>query len=778
MIMQTDKNIYPNAEPTKPALKVVPRAIPDIEHLSRLVPDATYFPLKTNLKKPDNVNGYLGAVASFDVDWTGNTGWVMGGQPYFAIDVDIKKSHRGASALCRFLGIDLPDGLTEENAIDRLVDNLNTLIIGTPTGGIHIVYHQDLGFVADWPHPPASCEYRGKVGYLCAQGTHVEISADPVQNTATGDYFILKDRPVALAPAKILKELVEYKEPVLKSSGIPHEHTDHPLIIEALDSFMKSRPSAIGGQGGEGYRHSMVTARWAHDFGVSEEAALESMMTYWAHRCDPEWDAGELEAKIYDWYKGCENEHGSAIPMDVLAKINGVEIPGSEEDSDPLTDETRTTFRSTSHAERRTAFKAPSFIVEGIVPDKGNIYVAGSYGRLKSTTVDDLVFALATDSKWMDYFDVEHGFVVLHFPMEDDTGTDIRAEAWTKHRFDGKDLPADRYRVFDRRINMSDPDEVLNFIKQVKKDFPNRRFVVVFDTWARLISGIGQLEDTKIQPVMDNLDYLSRQLRGPIILPAHPPKGVKDGDENELTVSGLMNVMGSATGVLYLLKGKGGSTNLWVEKCRGAKDHYLLGTVTPTLYPTGIVDAKGRPVDTVLASFMPASSMPPSQQKVIEAGQDKATVLFALDMAFFFSSLYEASHAPLASLAKMCKEGQYWATPAVDLEPLLGPEPKDGYPLRKMPSYSGLYQKVKDLFLTPDPDRPGKMMSRGPVVLPDGQRQVHVTEVASTSREAGKEGKPKLMFHLTYVDPKKVMELAVDKRETEIRRQEDDFGQP
>jgi hypothetical protein len=297
-----------------------------LEHIADLVPEATFLPLNEGTKVPATHHGYKDAAPIFDVNWTGNTGWVLSGNPYFGIDVDTKKKYRGATNLCEFLNIALPQGATEEAAVNKLVEALDTLIVQTPSGGLHIIWKHAKDCVLNWQRPPSGCEYRGAVGYLCAPGSRLQ----------NGEYTIVKDLPVAVAPPQILDALERPTEKK-KSTGILHPLTDHPLVLRDLKALLKARPAAIGGDGtGTGYNESMATVRLCHDMGASEEAALELLMDVWAERCDPPWEAGELQVKISDWYRGCENGHGSSISLIVLFDINGWPLIDDAENDNEL----------------------------------------------------------------------------------------------------------------------------------------------------------------------------------------------------------------------------------------------------------------------------------------------------------------------------------------------------------------------------------------------------------------------------------------------------------
>ena len=204
----------------------------DVHSIAGLVqqenPGLKFFPLLPNLKKPlPGSNGWEDCTDDLASLWEGvfeyghGLGVVLGGQPYFAVDVDTKKQHQGATNLCKFLGYVLPMSMTEAQAAEYLIENVDTLIVRTPSGGLHIYLKHDFAFRADFPRTirPNGCDYFGIKGYVVFPGTHTEAAADPKGNTFTGTYEIVKDRPIALAPQAILDGLVDVDAPVEKKAG-------------------------------------------------------------------------------------------------------------------------------------------------------------------------------------------------------------------------------------------------------------------------------------------------------------------------------------------------------------------------------------------------------------------------------------------------------------------------------------------------------------------------------------------------------------------------------
>lgn len=271
------------------------------EHLLARCPGAKFFPLTAGTKIPlSGSRGYLDATADLESlsegVMYGDTGlaWVPGGLTEFVLDVDIKGDHHGATNLCRALGMNVPEGLTEAAAIDRLVDQLDTLMIQSPSGGLHIVLRHGLGHHVAWPTRPEGIDFRAGTGYLVMPNTALP----------EGTYTVIKDRPVAPAPETILAVLMPADDPAGADFGKLkldlHPRTDSEEAI----NFAKERLKTIApaAQGSHGDDRTVTVARWLYDWGIHPQTALDLMLEHWNDRCSPPWDADDLAVKIGSAY--------------------------------------------------------------------------------------------------------------------------------------------------------------------------------------------------------------------------------------------------------------------------------------------------------------------------------------------------------------------------------------------------------------------------------------------------------------------------------------------
>ncbi|MDB5442318.1 MAG: hypothetical protein JWP73_694, partial [Phenylobacterium sp.] len=82
---------------------------------------------------------------------------------------------------------------------------------------------------------------------------------------------------------------------------------DTPAALRRAATYLKSRPPAVEGQGGDARTFQTIAA--IHDFGISEAEAPD-VLSDWNERCDPPWEPDELAIKIGNAYRYAQNEPG------------------------------------------------------------------------------------------------------------------------------------------------------------------------------------------------------------------------------------------------------------------------------------------------------------------------------------------------------------------------------------------------------------------------------------------------------------------------------------
>lgn len=204
------------------------------------------------------------------------------------VDVDVKNGKPGKQS---FKALDLPD----------------TLTVKTPSGGIHCYYASpdtanSAGKLGD------GIDTRGIGGYVIAPGSVLKGAEKP--------YELLRDLPLAELPERVLTLL---EKPRRRSSNGSAANLDTPAAIEEALTYLEDCPRAVEGASGD--HQTFVVAAMLHDFGVSEEKALELMADHWNDECSPPWSADDLATKVNNAYHYASSPAGIRTPGKAFSVI-------------------------------------------------------------------------------------------------------------------------------------------------------------------------------------------------------------------------------------------------------------------------------------------------------------------------------------------------------------------------------------------------------------------------------------------------------------------------
>lgn len=225
---------------------------------------------------------------------------------FLVVDVDNKGDKRGDDELERLAadGFDLPP--TREHA--------------TPTGGRHLLYTADTPVGNSASKIASGVDIRGVGGFIVAPGSRVE----------AGEYRVLNERPVAKAPQWLIDRCSAPKEKTIVQ-GEPIAAVNQLTAAQRAIDYLASAPVSFEGQGGDDTAYRVAAK--VKDFGVSESACVDLMLEHWNPRCEPPWDADELEEKVANAYAygkdapGVEAPEAQFEPVEVTAESNGKKHP-------------------------------------------------------------------------------------------------------------------------------------------------------------------------------------------------------------------------------------------------------------------------------------------------------------------------------------------------------------------------------------------------------------------------------------------------------------------
>ena len=100
-------------------------------------------------------------------------------------------------------------------------------------------------------------------------------------------YTVECDAPIALLPDWLLARMREAPAKAPNADKIIVE-LDTPAAIEAAKVYLQSAEPAIEGKGGD--KHTYDVAVRLLVIGLSQEVALDLLLTHWNERCEPSWN--------------------------------------------------------------------------------------------------------------------------------------------------------------------------------------------------------------------------------------------------------------------------------------------------------------------------------------------------------------------------------------------------------------------------------------------------------------------------------------------------------
>lgn len=189
----------------------------------------------------------------------------------------------------------------------ELLGLTNTMLVRTPTGGIHALYWRRAingsgAMIANSVEKiGAGVDVRGWHGYLVGPGSVID----------GRKYEVIRSVAIAIYP-----EMLEDRAPKVGSGdvgGEPIGELDRDAAIERVRRYLaEEAPVAVQGAGGDNTTYS-VAAR-CKDLGISETMTVELMAVEggWNERCQPPWDVGELEIKVRNAFRYGKSAPGSA----------------------------------------------------------------------------------------------------------------------------------------------------------------------------------------------------------------------------------------------------------------------------------------------------------------------------------------------------------------------------------------------------------------------------------------------------------------------------------
>lgn len=187
-------------------------------------------------------------------------------------------------------------------------------------------------------------------------------------------------------------------------------------------------------------------------------------------------------------------------------------------------------------------------IIPGWLSTTGVALLVASKGAGKTLALLDQALSLATDQEdWMG-FPIQSGWHAIYLCGEFPELTITHAMAWCKqHGVDPADTST-RFIYSDLVPNLTSREDIERLIPHIRELLPpNGKAVIYIDTLQRAASGSDLNSFKEMSAVVENLEFLGKQINAPVVLAAHPPK---NGGDDPLGSS----VMGNATGSMWEIR--------------------------------------------------------------------------------------------------------------------------------------------------------------------------------------------------------------------------------
>lgn len=530
--------------------------------------------LQAGSKNPKRGFGWLKACSSdpeviekwFEEDPEMNYG-VCPGPNHVILDLD-NKPLTGKDGEAHLIGLSL-----EHEDIPE------TLTIVSPSGGKHKYFSTPItlsnahGFGKE-----SGIDIRGAHGYVVGPGCSL-IKGKCKATDIPGDYYVddqESEIDISPVPEWILDGYLKEKRDRDKQAEQPIIPFDLPENVTKAESFLKNRPPAIEGKGGNQWTYDTTT--YLRDFGLSEDMALQVMFSSgWNEKCEPPWDWDELADVVEHAYRYGQNRPGAKADMlsmydRMMNDIEAAEIDENDSDTER--------YGLDSHifnpAEFSSRGKRREYVVPNWLPAHGFTALLAKRGMGKSTILLDLACRIACGLDWQGV-PIKEDYVSIYLCGEDDEGLELNLVAWQKRN---QDVPSDRMIIADVVTNLMDKQDVEQWAKKLHGMLAGRKAVVILDTWQRATSGAGQNKDEDMNRCVAHAEALARSLNGPLIGAFHPPK------HNDNTIHGSAIIENASTAIWTLDKDPAtGYRRLKVTRIKGPGEdqHRLFGFDTVPL---------------------------------------------------------------------------------------------------------------------------------------------------------------------------------------------------
>jgi hypothetical protein len=459
-----------------------------------------------------------------------NIGVLCGGT-LIIIDIDTKYDKKfGRSAIANY---------------ESIGGHFNTLVVKTASGGLQAYFRLPAGktFTNMQDVVPA-------VDIRCEHGYGIGPGSFSIESG--GGYEIHVDKPIA----ELFETIIPLLKPIKTRKERFNGHADSEKAIPLYIEYLLHVEPAIEGMGGDQHTYN-VACMGVRDYGLSEPTTTALMLEHFNPRCEPPWDADELQRKVENAEAYAIGQTGSRDP-DVI--LNGV---------------TYTPVVATPVAKSWDKFIAKN--VTDIAPTK---WLAKSLFIQREVTLlvgpgsvgkSMLLVALGchiVSGRDFGQFKIDNAFDMLLYNPEDNSDWisgrmaaacqvyNMDFDHVRQHfRFAGQELGGHILAEYvDRKMRI--PDETVRFFSEYKNEFPDCKLMAM-DPLRKILRGINENDNAQMSEAMAVLHVFAQKLDVSLAVTHHTAKNMMqrkdlDPDSPDLSV-GAGSVVSSARVVANIL---------------------------------------------------------------------------------------------------------------------------------------------------------------------------------------------------------------------------------
>jgi RecA-family ATPase len=409
--------------------------------------------------------------------------------------------------------LDNKDGKNGQAAYEALGGRFDTLTIKTPTGGYHLYYDPGGATYASTASGIApGVDTRGYHGYVVAPGSTIDGRA----------YELLFDAAPGPIPAVVLPKL---RAPEARAERTAAAELDTPSAIATARAFLAEREPATQGMGGDDATFRTICE--VRDRGVSEETALALLLEDWNERCEPPWNADELQAKVANAYAYAQRGEGEKSPEAYFGGIVLIEpervtllAPGSQPRALNIIDLAGWLNKPVPDRE---------WLVPDLIPMGVLTALYGDGGMGKSMLILQLAVSMASGALWCG-LQARGGKAFCYLAEDDEHEVVRRLRRICKEYGVSESAVAGKVNVvsavgednllmtFDRS-GLGTPTPLFESIR--KEVIQSGVRLVMLDTNANLFGG-NEIEKAHVVQFTAMLNKLALDMDGAVLLLAHP----------------------------------------------------------------------------------------------------------------------------------------------------------------------------------------------------------------------------------------------------------------